>query len=100
EDRKWCHLRMEGKTFGDVPLNLELKLEVWDSPNSAGVVIDAIRCCKLALDNGVKGALEAASAYFKKSPPKQYSDSEARERVEEFIAKYQKKSAEKKLKGT
>ncbi len=100
EDRKWCHLRMEGKTFGDVPLNLELKLEVWDSPNSAGVVIDAIRCCKLALDNGVKGALEAASAYFKKSPPKQYSDSEARERVEEFIAKYQKKGAEKKPKGT
>ncbi|MCD6169420.1 MAG: inositol-3-phosphate synthase [Candidatus Latescibacteria bacterium] len=98
KDRKWCHLRMEGRTFGDVPLNLELKLEVWDSPNSAGVVIDAIRCCKLALDNGVKGALEAPSAYFMKSPPKQYGDSEARNMVEEFIATYQKKGKEKKPK--
>ena len=98
KDRKWCHLRMEGRTFGDVPLNLELKLEVWDSPNSAGVVIDAIRCCKLALDNGIKGALEAPSAYFMKSPPKQYSDSEARNLVEEFIATYQKKGKEKKPK--
>lgn len=88
EDRKWCYIKMEGRTFGDVPLHLELKLEVWDSPNSAGVVIDAIRCCKLALDNGLSGALEAPSAYFKKTPPKQYSDAEARDMVEEFIRKY------------
>jgi len=86
DDRKFCHVRMEGRTFGDVPLNLELKLEVWDSPNSAGVVIDAIRCCKLALDRGLKGALVAPSAYFMKSPPVQYSDDEARRMVEEFIA--------------
>jgi myo-inositol-1-phosphate synthase len=85
-DRKFCHIRMEGRTFGDVPLNLELKLEVWDSPNSAGVVIDAIRCCKLALDRGLKGALEAPSAYFMKSPPVQYTDDQARQMVEEFIA--------------
>ncbi len=85
-DRKFCHIRMEGRTFGDVPLNLEMKLEVWDSPNSAGVVIDAIRCCKLALDRGLKGALVAPSAYFMKSPPLQYTDSEARQMVEEFIA--------------
>ena len=85
-DRKFCHVRMEGRTFGDVPLNLELKLEVWDSPNSAGVVIDAIRCCKLALDRGLKGALEAPSAYFMKSPPVQYTDDQARQMVEEFIA--------------
>jgi len=78
-DRKFCHIRMEGRVFGDVPINLELKLEVWDSPNSAGVVIDAIRCCKLALDHGVSGALEAPSAYFMKSPPVQYPDFEARE---------------------
>jgi len=84
-DRKFCHIRMEGRTFGDVPLNLELKLEVWDSPNSAGVVIDAIRCCKLALDRGLKGALVAPSAYFMKSPPIQYTDDEARQMVEEFI---------------
>ncbi|HEX9976060.1 MAG TPA: inositol-3-phosphate synthase [Dehalococcoidales bacterium] len=84
-DRKFCHIRMEGRTFGDVPLNLELKLEVWDSPNSAGVVIDAIRCCKLALDRGLKGALVAPSAYFMKSPPIQYTDDEARRMVEEFI---------------
>ena len=76
---------MEGRAFGDVPLNLELKLEVWDSPNSAGVVIDAIRCAKLALDRGLKGALEAPSAYFMKSPPVQYTDDEARRIVEEFI---------------
>ncbi len=86
EDRKWCYLRMEGRTFGDVPLNLELKLEVWDSPNSAGVVIDAIRCCKLALDRGLRGALTAPSAYFMKSPPVQYTDDEAHRMVEEFIA--------------
>ncbi len=85
DDRKFCHIRMEGLTFGDVPLNLELKLEVWDSPNSAGVVIDAIRCCKLALDRGLKGTLEAPSAYFMKSPPVQYTDDEARQMVEEFI---------------
>lgn len=84
-DRKFCHIRMEGRTFGDVPLNLELKLEVWDSPNSAGVVIDAIRCCKLALDRGLKGALIAPSSYFMKSPPVQYTDDEARRMVEEFI---------------
>jgi len=85
-DRKFCHVRMEGRAFGDVPLNLELKLEVWDSPNSAGVVIDAIRCCKLALEQGLKGALVAPSAYFMKSPPIQYTDDEARRMVEEFIA--------------
>ena len=85
-DRKFCHIRMEGRTFGDVPLNLELKLEVWDSPNSAGVVIDAIRCLKLALDRGLKGALTAPSAYFMKSPPVQYTDDEARNLVEQFIA--------------
>ncbi len=85
-DRKFCYIRMEGRTFGDVPLNLELKLEVWDSPNSAGVVIDAIRCCKLALDRGISGSLVAPSAYFMKSPPIQYSDDEARRRVESFIS--------------
>ncbi len=84
-DRKWCHIRMEGTTFGDIPLNVEVKLEVWDSPNSAGVVIDAIRCCKLAMDRGISGALEGPSAYFMKSPPKQYTDEEARHMVEEFI---------------
>ena len=84
-DRKWCYIRMEGTTFGGVPLNLELKLEVWDSPNSAGVVIDAVRCCKLALDRGIAGALEAPSAYFMKSPPRQYPDDVAREMVERFI---------------
>jgi len=86
ENRKYCYIKMEGRNFGDVPLNLELKLEVWDSPNSAGVVIDAIRCCKLALDRGLKGALTAPSSYFMKSPPVQYSDDEARRMVEEFIA--------------
>jgi myo-inositol-1-phosphate synthase len=85
-DRKWAHIRLEGRTFGDVPLNLELKLEVWDSPNSAGVVIDAVRCAKLALDRGVSGAMVAPSAYFMKSPPVQFHDDEARERVEAFIA--------------
>ena len=85
-DRKYCHIKMEGRTFGDVPLGLELKLEVWDSPNSAGVVIDAIRCCKLALDRGLKGALIAPASYFMKSPPVQYTDDEARHMVEEFIS--------------
>ena len=84
-DRKFCHIKMEGQTFGNVPLNLELKLEVWDSPNSAGVVIDAIRCAKLALDRGLKGALTGPSAYFMKSPPVQYTDDEARRMVEEYI---------------
>jgi myo-inositol-1-phosphate synthase len=88
DDRKWAHIRMEGTTFGNVPLNMELKLEVWDSPNSAGVVIDAVRCCKLALDNGLKGALLAPSSYFMKSPAVQYTDSEAREATEEYIARY------------
>ena len=85
-DRKFCYLRMEGRTFGDVPLNIEVKLEVWDSPNSAGVVVDAIRCCKLAMDRGISGALIAPSAYFMKSPPVQYKDDEAKRMVEEFIA--------------
>jgi myo-inositol-1-phosphate synthase len=92
EDRKWCHIRIEGTTFGDVPLNMELKLEVWDSPNSAGVVIDAVRCLKLALDNGVSGSLESPSAYFMKSPPVQFTDDEAHDMVEEFIVRYTKKS--------
>ena len=86
EDRKWCHIRMEGTTFGDVPLMVETKLEVWDSPNSAGVVIDAIRCAALALDRGVSGPLLDPSAYFMKSPPKQMRDETARDRVEAFIA--------------
>lgn len=84
-DRKWAYVRMEGRSFGDVPLNMELKLEVWDSPNSAGVVIDAVRCCKLALDHGISGALEGPSAYFMKSPPIQYKDEQAREMTEAFI---------------
>jgi myo-inositol-1-phosphate synthase len=84
-DRKWAYIRMEGRTFGDVPLNVELKLEVWDSPNSAGVVIDAVRCIKLALDRGISGALEWPSAYFMKSPPIQHADDQAHECVERFI---------------
>ena len=84
DDRKWCYIRMEGRNFGDVPLNLELKLEVWDSPNSAGVIIDAVRCAKLALDRGIGGPLEGPSAYFMKSPPVQYRDEQAREMVEAF----------------
>ena len=86
-DRKWCYVRMEGTTFGNVPLNLELKLEVWDSPNSAGVVIDAVRCAKIALARGLKGTLIAPSAYFMKSPPQQFPDDRARAMVEEFIRK-------------
>jgi myo-inositol-1-phosphate synthase len=85
EDRKWCYIRMEGTTFGNVPLQCEVKLEVWDSPNSAGVVIDAIRCARLALDRGIGGALVASSSYFMKSPPQQFTDYEARARVEAFI---------------
>jgi myo-inositol-1-phosphate synthase len=84
-DRKWAYIRLEGRSFGDVPLNVELKLEVVDSPNSAGIVIDAVRCAKLALDRGIGGALEGPSSYFMKSPPVQYSDNEARRLVEEFI---------------
>ncbi|NOK59045.1 MAG: inositol-3-phosphate synthase [Chloroflexi bacterium AL-W] len=84
-DRKWCHIRMEGTSFGNVPLNLELKLEVWDSPNSAGVVIDALRCAKLALDRGIAGPLAAPSAYLMKTPPQQYTDDEAHRLLEDFI---------------
>jgi myo-inositol-1-phosphate synthase len=84
-DRKWCYIRMEGTTFGDVPLNAELKLEVWDSPNSAGVITDAIRCLKLGLDRGLKGTLVAPSSYFMKSPPQQIHDDIAYNRVEAFI---------------
>lgn len=85
-DRKWCHIRMEGRAFGNVPLNLELKLEVWDSPNSAGVMIDAVRCAKLALDRGIGGPLIAPSSYFMKSPPEQFTDDEARRKTEAFVA--------------
>jgi myo-inositol-1-phosphate synthase len=84
-DRKWCHIRMEGRAFGDVPLQMELKLEVWDSPNSAGVIIDAVRCAKLAMDRGMGGPLIAPSSYFMKTPPKQFTDDEARRMTEEFI---------------
>jgi myo-inositol-1-phosphate synthase len=97
-DRKFCHIRMEGRTFGDVPLLAEVKLEVWDSPNSAGVVIDAIRCCKLAMDHGLKGALTAPSSYFMKTPPVQYSDSEARDKTEAFITENALTSKEKPVK--
>jgi myo-inositol-1-phosphate synthase len=86
EDRKFCHIRMEGRTFGDVPLTIEVKLEVWDSPNSAGVVIDAIRCCKIARDRGISGPLIGPSSYFMKSPPVQYTDAEARRLTEEYIS--------------
>jgi myo-inositol-1-phosphate synthase len=85
-DRKWCHIRMEGTTFGDVPLNLELKLEVWDSPNSAGVVIDAVRCAKLALDRGLAGPIIGPSSYFMKTPPEQFKDEIALQMTEAFIA--------------
>ncbi|MDP3063455.1 MAG: inositol-3-phosphate synthase [Chloroflexota bacterium] len=85
DDRKFCYIQMEGRIFGDVPIKLELKLEVWDSPNSAGVVVDAIRCCKLAMDRGMSGAIQAPSAYFMKSPPVQYTDDVARQMVEKFI---------------
>ena len=85
-DRKFCYIQMEGTTFGEVPLKLEVKLEVWDSPNSAGVVIDALRCCKIALDRGISGAVIGPSSYFMKSPPQQFDDDECRRRVEAFIA--------------
>jgi myo-inositol-1-phosphate synthase len=90
KDRKWAHMRLEGRTFGDVPLNIELKLEVWDSPNSAGVVIDAIRCAKLALDNKLSGSIVGPSSYFFKSPPVQYPDYICREKTEKYIKKYGK----------
>jgi myo-inositol-1-phosphate synthase len=85
DDRKWAYVRLEGRAFGDVPLNLEYKLEVWDSPNSAGVIIDAVRCAKIAKDRGIGGPILSASSYFMKSPPVQYRDDEAREAVEAFI---------------
>jgi myo-inositol-1-phosphate synthase len=85
-DRKWCYIRMEGTTFGDVPLNLELKLEVWDSPNSAGVMIDAIRCAKIALDRELAGPIVGPSSYFFKTPPKQFKDEIARQKVEDFVS--------------
>jgi len=94
-DRKWAYIRMEGSSFGDVPLNIELKLEVWDSPNSAGIVIDAVRLAKLALNNGVAGALEAPSSYLMKSPPVQIVDSEARDNTERFIKQNELKSQKK-----
>jgi myo-inositol-1-phosphate synthase len=94
-DRKWAYIRMEGSSFGDVPLNVELKLEVWDSPNSAGIVIDAVRLAKLALNDGVAGALEGPSAYLMKSPAKQIPDDEAHDLVESFIAKHARKPAAK-----
>ena len=100
DDRKWCYIRMEGTTFGDVPLNLECKLEVWDSPNSAGVVIDAVRCCKLALDRGISGSLTAPSSYFMKSPPIQYTDDKAHALTEEFITTNTKASASAKTVAT
>lgn len=93
-DRKWAYIRMEGTTFGDVPLNVELKLEVWDSPNSAGVVIDAVRCAKLAMNHGIGGALVAPSAYFMKSPPEQYTDDEARRLTDDFINAHSAPSAQ------
>ena len=92
-DRKWAHIRLEGQAFGDVPLNVEMKLEVWDSPNSAGIVIDAVRCCKLALNHGVGGQLDGPSSYLMKSPMNQRPDDEAREATEKFIAKYARKPA-------
>ncbi|NUW44574.1 inositol-3-phosphate synthase [Nonomuraea rhodomycinica] len=85
DDRKWAYIRLEGRSFGDTPLNLEYKLEVWDSPNSAGIIIDAVRAAKIALDRGIAGPILSASSYFMKSPPEQYSDDEAREYVEKFI---------------
>ena len=94
-DRKWAHIRLEGKSFGDVPLTVELKLEVWDSPNSAGVVIDAVRLIKLALNNGLSGQLDGPSSYLMKSPHSQRPDAEAREQTEEFIARYARKPVAK-----
>jgi myo-inositol-1-phosphate synthase len=95
EDRKWAYIRLEGTAFGDVPLNAELKIEVWDSPNSAGVVIDAVRLTKLALNNGIAGTLGGPSSYLMKSPPKQYPDDKARDLTEEFIRKQARRGVEK-----
>ena len=92
-DRKWAHIRLEGKSFGDVPLTVELKLEVWDSPNSAGVVIDAVRLIKLALNNGVAGQLDGPSSYLMKSPHTQRPDDDARQQTEQFIAAHARKAA-------
>jgi myo-inositol-1-phosphate synthase len=92
-DRKWAHIRLEGQAFGDVPLQLETKLEVWDSPNSAGIVTDAVRCCKLAMNHGLGGQLDGPSSYLMKSPMNQVPDDEAREATEEFIAKYSRVQA-------
>src|SRR5207244_3877804 len=92
-DRKWAHIRVEGQAFGDVPLNLELKLEVWDSPNSAGIVIDAVRCCKLALNRGIGGQLDGPSSYLMKSPRNQRPDDQARADTEKFIAAHAKRAA-------
>jgi myo-inositol-1-phosphate synthase len=92
-DRKWAHIRIEGESFGGAPLNMEVKLEVWDSPNSAGIVIDAVRLCKLALNHGISGALTGPSSYLMKSPPKQVPDPIAHDQTEEFIAKYARKTA-------
>ncbi len=92
-DRKWAHIRVEGQAFGDVPLNVEMKLEVWDSPNSAGIVIDAVRCCKLALNNGIGGQLDGPSSYLMKSPHNQRPDNLAREETEKFIAKHSRMKA-------
>jgi myo-inositol-1-phosphate synthase len=96
-DRKWAHIRVEGQAFGDVPLNLEMKLEVWDSPNSAGIVIDAVRCCKLALNNGVGGQLDGPSSYLMKSPHRQRPDDQARQDTEKFIARYARKPGDPKV---
>jgi myo-inositol-1-phosphate synthase len=98
-DRKWAHIRMEGQAFGDVPLNMELKLEVWDSPNSAGIVTDAVRCCKLALNQGIGGQLDGPSSYLMKSPHNQRPDDEAREATEKFIAKNSGKTVSSKPVG-
>ena len=84
-DRKWAHIRLEGTTFGGVPLNVELKLEVWDSPNSAGIVIDAVRCAKIAMDRRIGGALVGPSSWLMKSPPRQFTDHEALERMRAFV---------------
>jgi len=94
-DRKWAHIRLEGQAFGDVPLTAELKLEVWDSPNSAGIVIDAVRCCKLALNHGISGQLDGPSSYLMKSPHNQRPDDEAREDTDKFIAKYTRRPGTK-----
>ncbi len=96
DDRKWCYIRMEGTSFGEVPLTIEAKLEVVDSPNSAGVIIDAVRCAKLALDSGLSGAIEAPSSYFFKSPPVQYYDDQCHRMTEDFIKKHHQKKLEKK----